>query len=193
MILITYAYPSEIKELKRLVCANGSSTISWLNWRSGRPLPELKSANIKLLINVGFAGSLCKDMKKGEIVLVKEIIINEASEPYSSLDCDYIQAARSFANSNNVKEIRLFTSSQPVIDTRQKEHILRSSKAHAVDMEAGYLLKQARDKGIPFISFKIISDHADADAWNDIKENLHVYSKDLADKVYEFLRQGSWI
>lgn len=190
MILITYAYPPEIKELKLLISANDSWSISWLNWRPGRPLTALQSADIKLLLNVGFAGSLCGEMKPGEIVLVKEIVVNDASsKPYSPLDCDYLQTARSFASSHDLREIILFTSSAPVTDSRHKEQIIQSSKAHAVDMEAGYLLKASQDNGIPFISFKIISDHADRDAWNNIKENLHTYSKQLSAKVYEFLSE----
>lgn len=193
MILIVYAHEPEIKELRHLASSHENSEISWLSWRPGRTIPKFHNAKLRLILNLGFAGSLDNKLRPGQIVLVKKIVAKDFAKHRIPMNCADYQRARSFASSRNLKEIDLFTSREPVTDPRHREEILRLSGAQAVDMEAGFLLEEAEQNGIPFISFKIISDHADHSAWEDIKRDRHVLSQNLGKTVFEFLREGSWI
>lgn len=192
MILIAYAYKPEVKELKRLVSAQDGPAIAWLNWKTDKPIPEFLKADTYLILNLGFAGSLTDDLKPGQIVLANSLIRDNCEEHYL-LENDHFHKASSFAVRNNISEVTLFTSSEPILSTKKRQAALRKFKAHAVDMEAGHLLQVANQNGIPFLSFKIISDKADSNAWPNIKNNIDIYSRRLGETVFEFLKQGSWI
>lgn len=192
MILIVYAHKLEIKELNRLISIHDGSGISWLKWRPGQRLPELQSTKVSLLLNMGFAGSLTGDLEPGEVVLVNSLT-SQKYEGRNLIECDHLQIARPFAIKNNIREITLHTSTEPILDAKTRLTAFKTLDAQAVDMEAGYLLEEAESNGIPFISFKIISDHADSNAWEDIKRNGRSLSKWLGQTVFEFLKDGSWI
>ena len=60
------------------------------------------------------------------------------------------------------------------------------SNADIVDMEGHYLFEML-DERASFVSFKIISDNADNDAWNNVKQYGDKWSNVLGETVAEFI------
>ncbi|HZR55953.1 MAG TPA: phosphorylase [Terriglobales bacterium] len=96
------------------------------------------------VISVGFAGALDSKLKVGVPVPVRKVIDAADGSRYEFEDGSFT----------------LVTSSD-VAGTVQKEKIGKAYGAHAVDMEAAAVAKGAQKHGIPFLTFKAISDEMD--------------------------------
>lgn len=175
MLAITYAYEPEVKALKRLVEASDfESRLILHRWDGKNDFGD----NIKLIVNVGFAGALNSDLALGEVVLVDEVM--GADNRVVKLD---------FALQENVqqKKVRLLTRSEPVTSAVLRDQLFEDTKADIVDMEGSFLLMAAKSKSVPLVIFKVVSDMADNDAWQMVKQNSQRWSNILGETVFEYL------
>ncbi len=122
------------------------------------------------IINLGLAGSLKEELSIGEIVRVRTIYLIQDLKPqfktfqshHEGLDC--------------------LTSFERILDPKKAATL--KGVGHLIDREAWGVAMAAKSAGIPFKSFKIISDRAGtSDACEAIKE----VSQDLSYKLADFL------
>ncbi len=88
---------------------------------------------------------------------------------------------------------RLFTSKDPVTSIELRDKLRKETGADVVDMEGHILFDLAKANNLPIKCFKVISDMADNDAWQMVKQNSDKWSKALGSVVYEYLCNNSGI
>jgi len=185
MVCLVYAYAEEVNSLKQAVSQLYlKQKLYWLNWRPGLKLKPIPN-KVKLIINLGFAGSLNGKFSCGEVCQVSLFLAKENG---------YLLKAKS---SNSLTKLKillkdlptatLYTSSLPVVDAKKKQALALETQADLVDMEAFWLLQQAQTLNIPFCCLKVVSDFADAEAKQMVKANQHYYAQVLAKAVLPLL------
>ncbi len=186
LISVVFAHRREIQTLKGLVRSSDlSSIVSWRRWARrqdlllapGQTLPDL-------IINAGFAGRINIGLSLGQVVLVSDITIDEAS---SKLPLSGSRKIRKFTGDRGVDSVLLVTSKAPITSVSARQALRSQTGADIVDMEGGHLCNLADESGIPFISFKVISDDADHRSWDTIKRNNDRWAGRLAAVVFDFI------
>jgi nucleoside phosphorylase len=192
MITIVYAYEPEIRGLRSSLPANFKKNINWHRWKPARLSHSggSKSDNFPLsgsILNVGFAGSLSSEFVIGDVVLVKKLLsLND--KKVVTLNSEFQESARGFAESRNIPTAVLLTSQNPVLDKSAKDGIKKNTQADIADMEALDIYKLAKSRKMQMISFKIISDNADEFSWNSVKQNRDYLSDKLGETIIDFLK-----
>jgi len=180
-ISIVYAYPLEVKGLKELASENDLQVeLSWQRW------PSLPSKTEGLIFNVGFAGCLNPGLALGQVVLVNRIIA-EGQEPVVLEGFNQTRAEK-YCKRQNLSLATLLTVDNPLTSVTKRDELRQKTGADLVDMEGHRLYKLARERRVSFISLKIISDYADADTWQDLRQNSGRFSDILGKTAFKFLK-----
>lgn len=180
MIAITYAYEPEIKALKRLVDnSDFTSMVIWHRWDGRNGFDD----NVKLIVNVGFAGALGNKLALGEVVFVDSVVGSDNKPVALKTN----SAGEKFVCENVIKKVRLFTSKEPIQSAELRDKLFEQTRAEVVDMEGRFILRAAKEKNVPFVSFKVVSDMADSDTWLMVKQYNEQWSTALANTVVNFL------
>ncbi|HEY2038978.1 MAG TPA: nucleoside phosphorylase [Edaphobacter sp.] len=101
-----------------------------------------------LLLSVGWAGALNRELKVGECYV-----------PAETID---VQTGERFFSAGDTGRLRLVTSIG-VADAIEKRRLEESYGAALVDMEAATVARLAQMRDIPFVPFKGVSDAQDAE------------------------------
>ena len=118
---------------------------------------ELINFGVDIVINFGFAGSISKNLKNGDIVFIDKLF-NEKKEKLSTskFDKDLLKRLESsfkFFRGN------LLTVNKIVADKKEKLNLVKKFKSISViDMEAFYIKKELLKARIPMMSIKVIFD-----------------------------------
>ncbi len=124
---------------------------------SKNAVQELLKFGVDIVINFGFAGSISKSLKNGDIVFIDRLF-NEKKEKLSTLKFD----KDLFGNlDNNFRFLKgnLLTVNKIVADKKEKLNLVKKFKSISViDMEAFYIKKELLKAKIPMISIKVIFD-----------------------------------
>ena len=118
---------------------------------------KLLKLGVDIVVNFGFAGSVSKSLKNGDIVLVNKIL-NERNKKLtpSKFNQDLfknLEKKIEFVNCN------LLTVQKIVGDKRAKLKIVKKFKSISViDMEAYHIKEELLKVNIPMLSFKVIFD-----------------------------------
>ncbi len=187
MIVITYAHPLEVKGLKKkLINAGLDQKVDWFRFNpERRDGLESLTGDYSLILNVGFAGALNQSLALGQVVLVDRLIKNEEWQE-TSLKSKSWEEAQVFAEANGISNSSLLTVDNPVTSLQVRDEFRAKSNADIVDMESHYLFEML-DERASFVSFKIVSDNADNDAWNNVKQYGDKWSNILGETVAEFI------
>lgn len=136
----------------------------WEATKLGRYLSD-----IDRVINLGIAGALTRDLKLEEIYPIRTHYLYEYEKPQF----------KSFSNELD-GQLDCITCLDRILDDKLANTL--SNFAQIVDREAWMLAKISQDAGIPFESYKLISDYAGREtACFDIKEKAKEYSDTLFD------------
>lgn len=126
------------------------------------------------VINLGIAGALDKKLEINEIHSVRTI--------YLAIDGKF--QFKSFEISS--EGVDLVTSFERILDS-EKAHIL-SGMGHLVDREAWGVAFACKEYGVPFRSYKLISDMAGTiGACEVVKDEAQIFSQKLLDKLKKVL------
>lgn len=185
MIVITYAYETEVAAFKQLV--KNSLFDGKLTFHNFRKSPLILENSRDLILNMGFAGALDQNLALGQVVLIKQVIDAQTNQKVI-IDSTAHQLAAEFATNESLPKVRLLTSKEPVTDSVLRDELRQKTGADIVDMEGFSLFEIARQGGIPIVSFKVISDNADNDAWQMVKQNTDKWSEALGQTVFEFIK-----
>ena len=177
MTAVVYAYEPEVRVLKELVKESSwQDKISWYKWPT---FPD----NADLILNVGFAGCLNPNLALGQVVLVDKILA-DSKEPIFLNDSQ----AENFCKSHNLSLTTLLTAQNPVTSILDRDELRQKTGADIVDMEGHHLYSLAKKNNMPLISLKVISDNADSDVWQTIKQNSERWSEILGKTAFELLK-----
>lgn len=142
---------------------------------------KLLDFGVDIIINFGFAGSVSKELKNGDIILANKIF-NEKRKKFSNLECDK-NLLRNLKNNFEFRKCNLLTVEKIVTDKREKKNIFKNFKSiSAIDMEAFHIGEELLKEKIPMISLKVIFDDLSFDIPRymkgciDSKGNLKVRS-----------------
>ena len=146
---------------------------------------ELIKFGVDIVINFGFAGSISKSLKNGDIVFVDNLF-NEKKEKLSTfkLDEDFL---RNLENGFKFFKSNLLTVNKIVADKEEKLNLAKKFKSISViDMEAFYIKKELIKAKIPMVSMKVIFDDLSFDIPLFIKDCIN----DKGDlKIITFFRK----
>ena len=133
---------------------------------------ELIKFGVDIVINFGFAGSISKSLKNGDIVFVDNLF-NEKKEKLSTLKLDE-DFLRNLENGFKFFKSNLLTVNKIVADKEEKLNLAKKFKSISViDMEAFYIKKELLKAKIPMISIKVIFD--------DLSFDIPLFIKDCID------------
>ena len=146
---------------------------------------ELVEFGVDIVINFGFAGSVSKNLKNGDIVFVDKLF-NERKEKLSTLKFDK-DLLRRLESSFKFFRGNLLTVNKIVAEKKEKLNLVKKFKSISViDMEAFYIKKELIKAKIPMISIKVIFD--------DLSFDIPLFIKDCIDdngnlKIVPFFRK----
>ena len=118
---------------------------------------ELINFGVDIVINFGFAGSVSKNLKNGDIVFINKFF-NEKKQKLSTLKFDK-DLLRRLESSFKFFRGNLLTVNKIVADKKEKLNLVKKFKSISViDMEAFYIKKELLKAKIPMMSIKVIFD-----------------------------------
>lgn len=123
------------------------------------------------VVNFGSCGNL-KNHKVGEVIEVGSVYNNIDVRPYAEYGCtpENNQCEIKLSNSG----VKLFTTDQIYDNTRTdyaEKYLDMIKSCDIVDMEAYALAYVCKQRNIPFVSYKWVSDDGNIDTW---KENAAI-------------------
>ena len=133
---------------------------------------KLLKLGVDIVINFGFAGSVSKSLKNGDIVFIKKFL-NEKNKklPTSRFNKDF------FINlENKMKFVKcnLLTVNKIIVDKKEKLTLIKKFESISViDMEAYYIKKELLKANVPMASFKVIFDDLSFDIPSYIAECIN--------------------
>ena len=110
-----------------------------------------------LVISTGFAGGLDERLRRGDIVIASDVVL----ESGESLSFDLQQDPSPLTVSSDVHLDRLLTVDRLISDPADKRRLRESSRAVAVDMETFAVVQACREANQPVLALRIISDAVD--------------------------------
>ena len=146
---------------------------------------KLIKFGVDIVINFGFAGSVSKSLKNGDIVFIDKLF-NEEKEKISILKLDK-GLLRNLENSFKFFNGNLLTVNKIVTDKEEKLNLIKKFKSISViDMEAFYIKEELIKAKIPMISIKVIFD--------DLSFDIPLFIKDCINdngnlKIVPFFRK----
>jgi adenosylhomocysteine nucleosidase len=109
------------------------------------------------IVSAGFAGGINPALARNQLVLAHEVFDCEGI-------CQPIEVPPQVAEQVSHKTGRLLTLDQPVLRSTQKQDLGKVHQADLIDMETSAVAAVCREKGVRFLSIRVISD----DAYNDL-------------------------
>ena len=130
---------------------------------------ELIKLGVDIVINFGFAGSISKNLKNGDIVFIEKIF-NEEKVKLSTLKSD-TDLLRNLENNFKMFKCNLLTVNKIVADKKEKLNLAKKFKSiSTIDMEAFHIKKELLKVNIPMLSIKVIFDDLSFDLPSFIKD-----------------------
>lgn len=129
------------------------------------------------VINLGICGCVDPNISPLSIFAVSRIM--EGDRDFYSPKHDIVLPV---LPSSTFPSSTLMTQDKAITRPEQRSHVSKKG-ATLVDMEGYALAKTAQIFKIPFYSFKIVSDHADENAYDHVRENIVKASQILCEQI----------
>ena len=124
------------------------------NKNSIRATKKVLKNDVDVVVSLGLAGSIDKNLKNGEII-IPSFIVNHQKKRFTSEKFN-----RLFISTLNIQQKfnqGLYTSNKiETLNTLNKTNKIKN--VSAVDMESFYILEESRNKKIPFCCIRVIFD-----------------------------------
>lgn len=136
-----------------------------------------------IVVNFGSCGNL-KNHKVGEVLEVGSVYNNIDARPFAEYGCTPETNFCEIKLSNN--NIKCFSTDQFYDSHRtdySEKYLEMINKCDIVDMECYALAQVCKQREIPFLSFKWVSDDGDSSKW---KENAAIGFKNFKFKLQEY-------
>jgi len=172
------------KEMKLVSATNSNKFCVYGYGRSSKKATKkLLKLGVDLVINFGFAGSVSKSLKNGDVVYINKIL-NEKNKklPTSKFNNDFLKNLE-----KNLKFVKcnLLTVQKIVGDKKAKLKLVKKFESISViDMEAYYIKEELLKVNIPMLTLKVIFD--------DLSFDIPYYILDCINekgelKIFKFL------
>ena len=118
---------------------------------------KLLKLGVDIVVNFGFAASLSKNLKNGDVVFINKII-NEKNKKLttSKFNKDFLKILE---KKLKLVKCNLLTVEKIVVDKKEKLQLLKKFESISViDMEAFYIKEELLKANIPMVAFKVIFD-----------------------------------
>ena len=172
------------KEMKLVSASNSNKLCVYGYGRSSKQATKkLLKLGVDLVINFGFAGSVSKSLKNGDVVYINKIL-NEKNKklPTSKFNNDFLKNLE-----KNLKFVKcnLLTVQKIVGDKKAKLKLVKKFESISViDMEAYYIKEELLKVNIPMLTLKVIFD--------DLSFDIPYYILDCINekgelKIFKFL------
>lgn len=170
------------KELEILSSPQKFNSFFGFGKESSLLLKKFLTKDTKVVINLGFCGSVDNKIKCGEI-LEANAIFNEKKEKIKPRKFDHIELEKRIQNLCLRKVDLMTTNSVKNLSEKIK---LREKNNHItiIDMEAFHILKALGDKKISFYSIKIVYDDLSMEIPKYIASNLDKDGNFLIDLIF---------
>tara|TARA_B100001248_G_scaffold16088_1_gene10719 strand:+ start:71 stop:760 length:690 start_codon:yes stop_codon:yes gene_type:complete len=146
------------KEMKLVSSTNNNKFCVYGYGKSSKEATkELLKLGVDMVVNFGFAGSVSKSLKNGDIVFVNRIL-NERNNKLtpSKFNQDFI---KNLEKKIKFVKCNLLTVQKIVGDKKAKLKLVKKFESISViDMEAYYIKEELLKANIPMASFKVIFD-----------------------------------
>ncbi len=135
--------------------------VSGIGWtRAARAASALLDQGATALVSWGFAGALSTALAPGVLVLAERVY--DIAGCWYAADAAWLERLHEVAApALTVTTGALLTTTAIIRDSREKERLQRTFGAVAVDMESAAICAVARERHVPFIAVRSISDRAD--------------------------------
>lgn len=133
-----------------------------------------------IIINVGYAGGLIKEAKKGDVAIGREYVqvdfipfLGENRPEIAQSPDDFIARLEKEAKELDIPAFtgKIATGDFFLHNTEQKKQIIEEFSPIAFDMESAAVAQVATKKNTPFIALRTFSDLADDNAVEAIQDN----------------------
>lgn len=129
---------------------------------------------VSLVISIGYAGGIHPALLAGDLVVADTILENNprtsTADPHpaqtSSPDGSLVERAMKLSLGIKMYRGGLLTVDEPVCKPEDKWALAKRYSVVAVDMETSGLLQCAKEKGLPFLSVRSITDTANEELVN---------------------------
>lgn len=120
------------------------------------------------VISAGFAGALCPELKRNDILVADRLVTSENAEILLELPA----SLSSTFSQEGVHRSTLLTTNQVVRLPREKRSLFERHGATAVDMETFSVAAVCQQRQVPFCSIRVINDTADEVLMPDVEHLL---------------------
>jgi len=178
MIGILFATEMEAKPfLDRGEAAGMVVLVSGMGMEAARLATEklIRESGCTTIINAGVCGALDDSLERGAVYRVSVVNVDGGSLSQVS---EWLRAS-SVALEQNGR--RLVTVEEPVFQPDRKKELSR--QADLVDMEGYAVARVCEEHNIPCILIKGVTDFGDEEGKADIKQNIDLVSKAVADAI----------
>lgn len=131
----------------------------------------------KWVISAGFAGGLDDRLKRGHIVMADEVVSAAGEKLATDLRLD----RESLAATKGLHIGRLLTVDSILREPAERRRLAEKQGAIACDMESFAVAATCRERGVPFLAVRIVSDAVDDELPPEIEHLLK--QKSLAGKL----------
>ncbi len=161
------------KELKLVLDKNKKKFCVYGYGESSKDATKaLLKLGVDIVINLGFAGAISKNLKNGDVVFIDKIFNEDGGElPTSKFDEKLLPSLK-----NNYKFVKgnLLTVQKISTNKREKFNLVKKFKSVSViDMEAYHIKEELIKSNIPMISLKVIFDDLSFDIPSYIEDCIN--------------------
>ena len=132
---------------------------------------NLLKHEVDIVLNLGFAGSIKKQINNGDIVLIDSFFMkNEEKKKMNKSNQSFI---RKKLKGLNFKNCSLLTVDKIITKKEKLKISQKHREVSIIDMEVGHIFKQLKKNKIPFVSIKIIFDDLSFNIPNFIRDCIN--------------------
>lgn len=157
---------------------------------------------IEIVLNVGLVGSLNKNLRRGMLALVKEVVHYDFTPSYSDISRMGIHIDRDSAiltpsiaiaekseHFSELPKVRIASGDKFVNDSAFKNMLVERFSCDICDMESAGLFFVCERYNLPLIMVKCVSDNADESADESFNEAINAGVGQYVARVKELLKQ----
>jgi len=160
------------KEMKLVPSSNNKFCVYGYGKSSKEATKKLMNLEVDLVVNFGFAGSVSKSLKNGDIVFVNKMF-NEKNKKLtpSKFNQDF---SKNLEKKIKFVKCNLLTVQKIAGDKSAKLKLVKKFKSISmIDMEAYYIKEELLKVNIPMLSFKVIFDDLSFDIPSYILDSIN--------------------
>lgn len=150
-----------------------------------------------VLIHMGSAGALSRDLKVGDVVVGKELIGHDhyshfgnlTEVPRATTDAGWVEDFVTFAADSKLRVVSglILSGDEDIVTTQRRDELASKYGGSSVDWESFAFARVCNLCGIPCMVLRTVSDYAYEHTAAEFKMNYKKVSADLCQLVVDFL------